>query len=108
MPYTGLGADDDRRQIKAIQEQNAQARQLAAKTKKSAPLMGDVWHQGLLTETHAIRVAQLESVAGQPLEGDIARLIRQSSKRGTEGVLLSVLDGVVASQPLRIDARSGA
>jgi len=107
-PYTGLDLKMTGAEIKAIQEQNLQARQLAAETKKTAPLMDDVWHQGLLTETHAIRVAQLELVAGQPIEGDIAHLIRQSSKRDTEGVLLAVLDGVVASQPLRIDARNGA
>jgi hypothetical protein len=63
----------------------------------------------LLTETHAIRIAQLQSVAKVPLTGDIGRVIQRSSKTGTEGVLLSVHpQGMVASQALRIDGRSGA
>ena len=69
--------------------------------------MGDVWHKGLLTEMHAIRIAQLQSVAGSALKGDIGSLIQHSSKRGTEGVLLSVREGAVTSQALRIDGRSG-
>ena len=108
MPYTGLVQSMTGAQIKAIQETNAAAVKLAAATKKTPPLMGDVWHRGLLTETHAIRVAQLQSVAGAALVGDIASAIQHSSKRGTEGVLLSVRNGVVISQALRIDARSGA
>jgi hypothetical protein len=108
MPYTGLNITMTGAEIAAIQQQTATARKLAQTTKKTVPTMDDVWHRGLLTETHAIRVAQLERVAGQPLEGDVGHLIQQSSKRATEGVLLSVQDGAVASQALRIDARSGA
>ncbi len=106
--YTGLDMTMTGAEIKTIQDQNATARKLALTTRKTAPTMDDVWHRGLLTETHAIRVAQLERAAGQPLEGDIGHLIQQSSKRATEGILLSVQDGVVASQALRIDARNGA
>ncbi len=106
-PYTGLDFTLTGNQIKTIQAANAAARQAAATTKKTAPLMGDVWHQGLLTETHAIRLVELQSVAKAPLQGDIGRLIQRSSVRGTEGVLLSVQDGVVTSQALRIDGRSG-
>jgi hypothetical protein len=108
MPYTGLNLTMTGAEIKTIQQQNASARQLSLKTKKAPPAMDDVWHRGLLTETHAIRVAQLERAAVQPLEGDIGHLIQQSSKRATEGVLLSVQEGKLASQALRIDARSGA
>jgi hypothetical protein len=108
MPYTGLNLTMTGAEIKTIQQQNASARELSLKTKKAPPAMDDVWHRGLLTETHAIRVAQLERAAAQPLEGDIGHLIQQSSKRATEGVLLSVQGGKLASQALRIDARSGA
>ena len=107
MPYTGLAHSLSGTQIKAIQTANAAARKLAGVTKKKAPLMGDVWHRGLLTETHSIRLAELQSVAGTALTGDIGRLIQQTSLRGTEGVLLSVQKGVVTSQALRIDGRSG-
>jgi hypothetical protein len=107
-PYLGLPVTMTGAQLKAVQEANATARQVAAKTKKVPPAMGDVWHKGLLTETHAIRVAQLQSVARAPLAGDVAAAIQQSSTRGTEGVLLALKDGVVSSQALRIDARSGA
>ena len=106
-PYTGLSLELTGNEIKAIQAANAAARKLAAATRKQAPLMGDVWRRGLLTETHAIRVAELQSVAEIPLTGDIGRAIQRSSSRGTEGVLLSVHNGTVTSQALRIDGRSG-
>jgi hypothetical protein len=107
-PYTGLDLTMTGAEIQTIQQQNAAAQRLAATTKKKAPTMDNVWHLGLVTETHAIRVAELERVSAQPLEGDITRLIQQSSKRGTEGVLLSLQRNVVSSQALRIDARNGA
>jgi hypothetical protein len=108
MPYTGLALSLTGREIKAIQDANATARKQAARAKKKAPTMGDVWHRGLLTETHAIRIAQLQSVAGEALSGDIGRLIQHSSKPGAEGVLLSLQRGTMTSQALRIDGRSGA
>lgn len=107
-PYTGLALSLSGSQIKALQDANAAARAQAAVTKKKAPAMGDVWHRGLLTETHAIRIAQLQRAAGAPLTGDIGSIIQHSSKRGTEGVLLAAQQGVVTSQALRIDGRSGA
>ena len=106
-PYTGLAMRLTGHQIKAIQDANAAAHKLAARTPKTPPPMGDVWHQGLLTETHAIRVAELQAVAGARLPSDIGRAIQQSSTRGTEGVLLSVQQGVVTSQALRIDGHTG-
>ena len=107
MPYTGLALSLTGNQIKAIQSSNAVARKQAAVTRKRPLKMGDVWHHGLLTETHAVRVAELQSIAGVPITGNIAQLIQQTSKRGTEGVLLAVRQGAVTSQALRIDARSG-
>lgn len=107
MPYTGLALSLSGHEIKAIQDANADAQKRAAATRKTAPRMGDVWHRGLLTETHAIRLAQLQSVAETPLTGDIAGLIQRNSLRGTEGVLLTVRDGGVVGQALRIDGRSG-
>lgn len=107
MSYTGLAMSLSGHEIKAIQDANASARKSAVATRKTAPRMGDVWHRGLLTETHAIRLAQLQSVADAPLRGDIAALIQRHSLRGTEGVLLTVQDGAVSGQSLRIDGRSG-
>ncbi|HKE96626.1 MAG TPA: hypothetical protein VKB34_20115, partial [Povalibacter sp.] len=107
MPYTGLAGSMTGTQIKAIQEANVTARETASGMKRKPPLMGDVWHRGLLTETHSMRLAQLQSVAKMPLTGDIESVIRQSSKRGTEGVLLSASQAGVIAQALRIDGRSG-
>jgi hypothetical protein len=107
-PVLGLDVSMTGLELQAIQQANANARAEAAKTKKTPPRMGDVWHKGLLTETHAVRIAQLQAVAARPLAGDVAAAIRQSSTRGSEGVLLAVRDGTVTSQALRIDARSGA
>lgn len=107
MPYTGLVSSMTGTEVKAIQDANAAARQLASGLKKKAPLMGDVWHLGLLTETHSIRIAKLQSVAGAPLAGDIGSVIQHSSGRRAEGVLLSARQGVVVGQALRIDGRSG-
>ncbi|HYR00560.1 MAG TPA: hypothetical protein VET86_10990 [Casimicrobiaceae bacterium] len=108
-PYTGYALRLTGRQIQAIQSANAAARKLAAITERTVPSMGDVWRRGLLTETHAIRVAELQSVARVPLTADVGDLIRRVSTRGTEGVLLSVQPhGALAAQALRIDGRSGA
>jgi hypothetical protein len=107
MPYTGLASSMSGVQIKVIQEANAAARQLAAGMKKKPPPLGDVLRAGLLTETHAIRLAELQSRVGAPLAGDIGRLIQQLSKGGAEGVLLSAVQGGVLGQGLRIDPRTG-
>lgn len=108
MPYTGLELSLSGHEIKLVQEANASARKRAAVTRKTAPRMGDVWRRGLLTETHAIRLAQLQSIANMPLTGDIASLIQRNSLRGTDGVLLTVQDdGAVAGQAMRIVGRSG-
>ena len=107
-PYLGLNVTMTGAEIKTIQEQNAAARTLASTLPRTAPAMDDVWRRGLITETHARRVAELEQAVGHPLTGNVARLIQDSSTRGTEGVLLAVSAGRVTSQPLRIDARNGA
>ncbi len=107
-PFVGLDIKMTGTQLKDLRDRSAAAQKAASTMKKTAPPMGDVWHQGLIAETHALRIAELEVASAQPLQGDIAALIQQSSKRGTEGVLLSVQKGVVTSQALRIDGRSGA
>ena len=107
MPYTGLASSMTGAEIKAIQEANATARKLADGMKKTAPPLGDVPRSGLLTETHAIRIAELQSRASGPLVGDIGRLIQQLSRGGAEGVLLSAVQGAVVGQALRIDPRTG-
>src|SRR5207253_1090427 len=108
-PYTGLNVKMTGAEIKAIQEKNAAAQRLAATTQRTAPVMEDVRSQGLLTETHAIRVEQLERAAGRPLPGNIGQLITQSSQPGTAGILLSVQSaGQVLSQPVSLDPRTGA
>lgn len=107
-PYTGLDVSISGHRLKEIQDANVAARQLAAATKKKPRGTGGTWRRGLLTETHAIRIDQLQAVAGAPLTGDVASAIRNVTKRGTEGVLLAVKGGVVTSQALRIDARNGA
>ena len=89
-PYLGLNVTMTGAEIKTIQEQNAAARTLASTLPRTAPAMDDVWRRGLITETHARRVAELEQAVGHPLTGNVARLIQDSSTRGTEGVLLAV------------------
>lgn len=107
-PYTGLVGTMTAGEIKKIQQQHADAREQAIRTKRKLPQIGDVWRRGLITETHALRFAELERAAGRPLDGDIAKLIQQASPRGAEGVLLTVDQaGTVAGKALKIDARSG-
>jgi hypothetical protein len=108
LPFLGLEVSLTGHQLKAIQETNVAARELAAATKKKPRGTGTAWRQGLITETHAIRIDQLQAVAGAPLQGDVASAILNVSKRGTEGVMLAVKEGAVTSQALRIDARNGA
>jgi hypothetical protein len=107
-PYLGLNITMTGAEIETIQAQNAAARRLAATLPRTPPKMDDVWRRGLITETHARRVAELEQALGHPVRGDVARLIQDSSTRATEGVLLSVSADGMTSQPLRIDARNGA
>ncbi|HSW24500.1 MAG TPA: hypothetical protein VLJ62_17185, partial [Burkholderiaceae bacterium] len=107
-PYTGLDVGLTGHQLQAIQQANSVAREQAAATKKKPRGTGEVWRSGLLTETHAMRIDQLQAATGVALTGDVVSAIRHSTKRGTEGVLLAVKDGVVTSQALRIDGRNGA
>jgi len=107
-PHTGLPGAMKAGEIRRIQEQRAAAQIAAAKTKREVPSAGDVWRRGLITETHVLRVIELERAVGRPLEGDIARLIQQVSRSGTEGVLLAVgPQGELRTQGLKIDGRSG-
>ena len=108
LPYVGLDVVLSGHQLKAVQDANVAAREHAASTKRKPRGTGGAWRRGLLTETHAVRIDQLQVIAGAPLAGDVVAAIRNSTKRGTEGVLLAVKDGAVTSQALRIDGRSGA
>ena len=107
-PYTGLPGQMTAGEIRQIQTANKSALDLAARSKRSLPKIGDVWHQGLLTDTHQHRLLQLQQASGQVLKGDMAQLIRQASRGGAEGVLLRVQDnGQVNAQALKIDGRNG-
>lgn len=107
-PFLGLDVKMSGHELKALQEANAAARAAAAVTKKKPRGTGAIWRRGLLTETHAVRIDQLQATSGTPIQGDVASAIRNATKRGTEGVLLAVRQGAVTSQALRIDGRSGA
>jgi hypothetical protein len=108
-PFTGVPGRMTAAQIRTIQQQNAAARAAGAQLRPTPPQMGDVMRQGLITETHALRFAELEKAAGRPLQGDFAQLVQQASGRGSEGVLVSVnQSGVLQAQSMRIDARNGA
>lgn len=107
-PYTGLPGSLSGADIERIQQANITLRRKAAGLKQRAPLMGDVWHQGILTETHRQRLAQLQQMSAEPLQGDFAQLIRQASKNGAEGLLMTVqTGGAVQTQALKIDGRNG-
>jgi len=107
-PYTGVPGTMTAAEIRTIQQQNAQARAAGARTKATPPQIGDVLRQGLITETHVLRVAELEKAAGRPLVGDVAQLIQQASQRSSEGVLLSVNEaGVLTAQALKVSIQTG-
>jgi hypothetical protein len=108
-PFTGVPGTMTAGEIRTIQQQNAQARAAAAQTPAKPPQIGDVMTQGLITETHALRFAELEKAAGRPLQGDFAQLVQQASRPGSAGVLMSVNQaGVLQAQSMRLDARTGA
>ena len=107
-PYTGVPGTMTVAQIRAIQQQNADARAAGARTKAQPPQIGDVMRQGLITETHALRFAELEKAAGRPLQGDFAQLVQQASQRGTSGVMVSVnQNGMLQAQSVKLDGRTG-
>ncbi len=112
MPYLGLAGSLSAGEIRQIQAENSKMRAQAIGAVRKPPAIGDVWHRGLVTETHALRLAELQRAAGAPLAGNFVQLIQAASTRGSEGVLLSVQqDGQIANQvsaqALKIDGRSG-
>ena len=108
-PYTGLPGSMAAGDIAKLQQKAASTRRQAASTKRKLPLMGDVWHQGIVTDTHLLRIAQLQRVSGQAVSGNLAQLVKQASRGGAEGVLLTVQQsGQVSALSLKIDGRNGA
>ncbi len=108
-PYTGLSLSLTAGQIRSLQETAATTRQKVVGVKRKVPLMGDIWHQGILTETHQLRFVQLQRTQSQPLQGNLSQLVKRASREGAEGVLLNVQrDGQVMAQAVKIDGRNGA
>jgi len=107
-PFLGLAVTMSGAELKAIQTQNAMVRKQSLGATRKPPAIGNVWHEGLITETHTLRIAELQRATSDALPGGLAQLIQKSSKAGTEGVLLAVDHGVVSGQALRLDGRSGA
>ena len=111
-PYLGLAGSLSAGEIRQLQLENSKAQLQSLKIVRKAPAIGDVWHRGLVTETHALRLAELERAAGAPIAGNFVQLIQAASTRGSEGVLLSVQQNgqiahQVSAQALKIDGRSG-
>ena len=109
-PYTGLAGSLTGNELTGIRQRADAARRQAAGTRPTPPALGDVWHTGILTETHTLRIAELQRVAGRHLDAvEIDQLVKQASKPGAEGVLLSVSDaGAITAQALKIDGRNGS
>lgn len=107
-PYTGLPGSMTAGDIRQIVIANKTAFDQAVNSKATLPKMGDVWQKGLLTDTHQLRLLELQQATGQPLRGDLHQIIQQASRRGAEGVLLSVEEnGQVSARSLKIDGRNG-
>ena len=108
-PYLGLKESLSAGDILAIQKSVQQARAAAARTRRALPKMGDVWHDGILTETHQLRLAELQRASPVRISGvEPEKLVKQASRRGAEGVMLSVSDaGKLSAQALKIDGRDG-
>jgi hypothetical protein len=103
-PYTGLSGSMTAGEIRQITIANQTALEQAASSKRTLPEMDDIWHKGLLTDTHQLRLQQLQQETGQLLQGNLHLLIQQASRGGADGVLLSVQeDGQVNAQSLKID-----
>ncbi|MGE8165998.1 hypothetical protein ACQKRQ_38395 [Paraburkholderia sp. NPDC080076] len=107
-PFIGMPGSRAAGAIAKLQRAAASARRQASRTERTPPQMGDIWHQGILTDTHLLRIAQLRRVAGQPLLGDVRELVTQASRGGAQGVLLTVQQGGQPhAQALKIDRASG-
>lgn len=108
-PYTGLALSISTRALRALQTAATAVRQQAAGARRRIPRMGDIQHQGILTETHQLRFMQLQRATGQPLAGNFSQLVKRVSRDGAEGVLLSAnQDGQLLAQAMKIDGRNGA
>lgn len=107
-PYTGLPGSMSAEDIRQIVSANKTTLAQAATTKATLPKMGDIWNKGLLTDTHQLRIQELQMASSSILGGDLQRLIQQASPQGAHGVLLSVQEnGQISAQPLKIDGRNG-
>jgi hypothetical protein len=107
-------------ELRALQTQGAAARAWYAKAagegKAWRPKLKPLREQGLLTEQHFIRFAQLSMAAQASAPVSIAALARQvqttAGVKTSEGLLMTVQTGQGAFEsavtPLRIDGRSGA
>lgn len=108
-PYTGLPGSMTAGDIRQIILANKTAREQAAQSERTLPQIGDVLEKGLLTETHQLRLQELQQAVGQPLKGDLSQIVQRASFGGAEGVLLTVQeDGQVSAQSLKIDGSDGA
>lgn len=107
-PYIGLDVKLPAAQIRTLQANSEAARTYARSLPADAPQMQDL-EQGLLTETHRIRIDQLERATGKPLTGDVLALIREaSSVANAEGVLLGVREGgQLFGEALHMEVQSG-
>jgi hypothetical protein len=105
-------------EIRAAQEASRAARDWYASRQGESrvwrPELKAVREQGLLTEAHFVRFAQLSATASRRVSvAEIARQVQATGAvRQSEGVLVALADvqGQVQTTvlPLRIDARSGA
>jgi hypothetical protein len=108
-PYLGIAAQRKGREIKRLVEARQEALTEAATMRRKLPRMGDIARQGVITETHYERVAQLQRAAGVRLSDvEVAKLVAQVGADRPDGVLLTAApSGHVVAQALQINARDG-
>jgi hypothetical protein len=108
-PHIGLPIKMSAAEIRTIQQTASVAREKAARARRTVPRMANVKRDGLLTETHQLRLLEFQRASSERLDGiELQEQVKAASRRGVDGILLSALkDGHVRAEPLKIDSTNG-
>lgn len=108
-PHLGLPVKMSAGEIRQIQRTVGIAREEASRARRTVPRLANVERDGILTETHQLRLLELQRASSERLDGiELQEQVRAASLPGADGVLLSAAeDGGVRAEPLKLDSSNG-
>jgi len=108
-PYLGLPVKKSAAEIRQIRQTVSVARAEAARARRTVLQMPNVKRSGILTETHQLRLLELQRASSERLDGiELQQQVKAASQPGVNGILLSALEnGHVKAEALKIDSNTG-